>query len=61
MRIGFYTSYYIKNAIFLLTDGGAFVYRSTKKARQSLALHCLYLRSILEKLKDLIRPIHHKE
>ena len=40
---------------------GAFVDRSTKKARQSLALHCLYLRSILEKLKDLIRPIYHKE
>ena len=34
---------------------------STKKARQSLALHCLYLRSILEKLKYLISPIHHKE
>ena len=32
-----------------------------KKARQSLALHCLYLRSVLEKLKDFISPIHHKE
>ena len=61
MRISFYTSYYIKNAIFLLTGGGAFVGISTKKTRQSLALHCLYLRSILEKLEYLIRPIHHKE
>lgn len=40
---------------------GAFVGISTKKARLCLALHCLYLRSILEKLKDFIRPIHHKE
>ena len=31
MTISFYTSYYIKNAIFLLTDGGAFVGRSTQK------------------------------
>lgn len=61
MTISFYTSYYIKNAIFLLTDGGAFVYRSTKKTRLCLALHCLYLRSILEKLKDFIRAIYHKE
>ena len=38
-----------------------FVDISIKKARQSLALHCLYLRSILEKLKYLISPIHHKE
>ena len=38
-----------------------FVEMSTKKAKRSLALHYLYLRSILEKLKYLISPIHHKE
>ena len=32
-----------------------------QKTRQSLALHYLYLRSILEKLKDFINSVHCKE
>ena len=38
-----------------------FVDISTKKTRQSLALHSLYLRSILEKLENFISSVHCKE
>ena len=38
-----------------------FVDISTKKTRQSLALHSLYLRSILEKLENFIGSVHCKE
>ena len=33
----------------------------TQKTRQSLALHSLYLRSILEKLENFISSVHCKE
>ena len=56
MTISFYTSYYIKNAIFLLTDGGAFVYRSTKKS-QTLSGFALFVsEKYFRKIKESYPP-----
>ena len=57
MRISFYTSYYIKNTIFLLTDGWCFFVDISTKKNQTESGFALFIAVMdFRKIKGFYQP-----